>query len=214
MDNSVTREPQPAASEAESRRFRYRLRTLLLSVVVAIVACILFFVYEDWRTYLRVPDPKPRWVLDEGRPWTIEFGRGSGLDGLDTVKIDNDGKVVLHRLTHTPKELICEKTALNLSSQSVSEIMDAVSRDGLLGLDKEYHVRNLSDGTQWVLWIKQGDNEKAVYFDNYFPGAITDFAGSLDAILSRNGMSRAKWAQVPYAEEHVYEHELWSSLER
>jgi hypothetical protein len=81
-------------------------------------------------------------------------------------------------------------------------------------LHKEYHARNVWDGDQWVLWIRQGENEKAVFFDNCFPGAITRFAQLLDDILAKSGVGRARWEQVPDAEERLHEKELWLSLER
>lgn len=183
----TTPETQSAAPKSRRCRFQYSLRTLLLFVTICSVVCGVAVILVDRATYLRVPDPQPAWAIDESRPWTIEFGRGSGRQGLDTVKIGNDSRVVLHRLTSTATTLICEQATINLPPQAVAEILATVSRDGLLRLHKEYHARNVADGSQWIFWIKQGDNQKAVYCDNYFPGAITDFAESLDAVLSRTG---------------------------
>ena len=60
-----------------------------------------------------IPDPKPPWAIDTSRPWSIEVGRGSGWNGLNAVKIDNDGTVVLHRLPDTKDNAICEKATIN-----------------------------------------------------------------------------------------------------
>ncbi len=42
-------------------------------------------------------DKRPSFQIDLSQPFRIEFGRGSGWDGLDTVKIDQTGRVVVHR---------------------------------------------------------------------------------------------------------------------
>jgi hypothetical protein len=83
-----------------------------------------------------------------------------------------------------------------------------------MDLRKAYFDMFIDDGTQWVLWIKQSDNEEAVYFNNYFPGNITRFADSLDDILMQSGLNQAKWANVPDADERAYQQELWSSIKR
>ena len=97
---------------------------------------------------------------------------------------------------------------------AVSEILVAVSRDGLLRLHKAYHAQNIADGGQWILWIKQDINEKAVYCDNNFPAAITAFAESLDAVLSKSGLGQARWERVQNSERRLYQKELWDSIKR
>jgi hypothetical protein len=77
-----------------------------------------------------------------------------------------------------------------LPPEAVAEVLKAVESNGLMGLHKAYHDDNIAAGTQWVLWIKQGEREKSVYFNNSFPRAITAFAGQLDAILARAGWTR------------------------
>jgi len=45
-----------------------------------------------------VKDDRPAFQISPEEPWRIEFGRGSGWHGLDTVKLDQDGRAVFHRL--------------------------------------------------------------------------------------------------------------------
>lgn len=83
----------------------------------------------------------------------------------------------------------------------------------LIGLRKEYH-ENIHDGTQWVLWIKQGEREKSVYFNNNFPHRIKAFAKQLDAILEHAGLDKAAWQPVPQRNSRQHERELWDSIRR
>ncbi len=103
---------------------------------------------------------------------------------------------------------------MKVPPEAVSKILAAVSENGLLRLHKEYRARNVYDGTQWVLRITQGENEKRVYFNNYFPGAITHFAESLDDILVESGVRQIRWEQVPETENRLHEKDLWSSVQR
>jgi hypothetical protein len=101
-----------------------------------------------------------------------------------------------------------------LPPEVVAEVLKAVESNGLMGLHKAYHDDNIADGTQWVLWIKQGEREKSVYFNNSFPRAITAFAGQLDAILARAGLDKVAWQPVPERESRQHEKELWDSIKR
>lgn len=42
---------------------------------------------------------KPVFAVNPSKDYMIEFGRGSGLEGLDTVAVSSDGTAVFHRLT-------------------------------------------------------------------------------------------------------------------
>lgn len=101
---------------------------------------------------------------------------------------------------------------MTLSSAAVGKIFEAVSTCGLMRLSKEYHARNIEDGTQWILWIKQGENEKAVYFNNDFPEAITRFAETVDNVLLESGSVQVQWERFPDVEHHQHEKDLWSRI--
>lgn len=162
-------------------------------------------------------DDRPAFTIDHTQPFWLEFGRGSGLDGLNTVKIDQTGKVVLHRMKSDRQPnvtvLSWEVTILQLSPEAVAEVLKAVESNGLMGLHKAYHA-DVHDGTQWVFWAKQGEREKSVYFNNSFPRAINAFAEQLDAILARAGLDKATWRPVPEGESRQHERELWDSIRR
>jgi hypothetical protein len=173
-------------------------------------------------------DDRPAFTIDRTQPFWLEFGRGSGWHGLDTVKIDQTGRVVLHRMKSTRQEnlnvlswevatlqvLSWEVATLQLPPEVVAEVLKAVESNRLMGLHRAYRDDKIADGTQWVLWIKQGEREKSVYFDNSFPRAITAFAEQVDAILARAGLNKVAWQPVPERESRQHEKELWDSIRR
>lgn len=164
----------------------WRSRWLLIAFAVALIAGVCLLVERNKRPTLNIDHTQPFW---------IEFGRGSGLNGLDTVKIDQTGKAILRKMKSTHQNLSWEVATLQLSRGELDEVLKAVESNKLMGLQKSYH-RNLADGTQWVLWIRQGKHENSVYFNNNFPGSITAFADQLDAILTRAGLEKAMWQPV------------------
>jgi hypothetical protein len=155
--------------------------------------------------------------LDPGAPYRIELGRGSGLYGLNTVQILHDRTVTLHRRGREhggqtlPEEFV-ETATIHLSVEDLTEVLDAVEDTGVLSLYKEYHEPGVADGTQWVLWVQQGQRETSVYCDNYFPKSMVRFADALDRILARNGIEHANWRRVDDDEALSYDRALWDSI--
>jgi hypothetical protein len=151
-------------------------------------------------------------------PYRIEFGRGSGWHGLDTIKIRQDGTVTLHRLSREYIGQVAndfvETATLQLRPESLARVREAVDGTGVLGLYREYHEPDVADGTQWVLWVQQGEGETSVYCNNYFPKAIVRFADALDGILAEGGLGEVEWHRVPDAEARNHERELWDSIKR
>ena len=122
-----------------------------------------------------------------------------------TVAIAEDGEVLLHR---SHRDGSWERSSLHLSPAHIRAVAQAVARHGLPHLAKEYHT-NVADGTQWVLWIRQGQRQKATYFDNSFPASIRDFASELDGILRSAGYDTVSWQSV---KSRDHEKELWNSI--
>jgi hypothetical protein len=146
--------------------------------------------------------------------WRIEFGRGSGWHGLETVKVASDGSVVVHRFNQQADDGSWETASLTLPPDAVAEVLASVDKHQLLALRKTYRANNVADGTQWVFWFRQKQTEKSAYFDNEFPRAIEQFAGDLDRILAANGLGAAVWHPVPKAEARRHDRELWDSIRR
>ena len=162
-------------------------------------------------------DDRPTLTIDRIQPFQLEFGRGSGRAGLDTVKIDQTGRVVLHRMKSDRQQdvtvLSWETATLLLSPEGLAEVLKTLESNDLMRLHKAYHT-DVRDGTQWVLWVRQGEREKSVYFDNSFPRAITAFADQLDAILARAGSDKLAWQPVSEQESRQHDRELWDSIKR
>jgi len=138
----------------------------------------------------------------------MEFGRGSGWHGLDTVKIFRDGTVTLHRQVRNP---YWETTTFKLADEAMTEVLSAVDANRLSALLKEYDG-SVADGTQWVLWFEQDGVEKTVYCDNRFPDEIVRFAKDLDGILAKNGLEDVKWQRVNVDDARKHERKLWDSI--
>ncbi len=143
-------------------------------------------------------DDRPAFIIDRTKPFLVEIGRGGYRTGLDTIKVDHTGRIVLHRAYHQKRQddqydLIFEIATLQLSPDALVEVVKAVEANNLMALGKAYYDARIADGTQWVLWIRQGEQEKVVYCDNRFPPAITEFAEQLDEIISRAGLDDSKW---------------------
>jgi hypothetical protein len=180
-----------------------------------------------------LPDYVERKVVEDGRqvfqidpdlPYHIELGQGSGWHGLDTVRITSDGMVVLFRSHHVylPRHPLFfwqtemhvfywETATFQLDKDAQQAVLQAIADCQLLKLHKTYSA-NIADGTQWVLWIKQSDKEKSVYFDNHFPKEICDFAKRLDEILHQGGRTHVQWRKVPASKERLHEKQLWESI--
>lgn len=158
-------------------------------------------------------DDRPVFRIDPAQPFRLELGRGSGWDGLDTTRIDQDGKVVLYRSRRPEAEPQWETAALRLRPESLTEVLKAVESNGLMSLHRAYHS-DVRDGTQWVFWVRQGGQEKSVYFNNRFPRSATRFAQQLDGVLDRAGLGTAAWQPVPAGESRQHERELWDSIRR
>jgi hypothetical protein len=97
-----------------------------------------------------------------------------------------------------------------LPPEALAKVLAAVESNCLTHLHRSYADTNIADGTQWVLWIKQGDREKSVYFDNYFPRAIKRFAKQLDEILWPHSQV-ATWQAADF---NRVGQELWDSIKR
>jgi hypothetical protein len=186
-------------------------RRLLMLIATALIVPV--GGWAVWRAFAA-----SAFTIDRTQPFWLEFGRGSGWHGLNTVKLDQTGRVLLHRMKYTREENVIvqswEVATLQLPQEQLAEVVKAVESNNLMGLHKAYHDKNIADGTQWVLWIKQGDQEKSVYFNNTFPKEITAFAKQLDAILARAGLDKAAWQPVPKQQSRQHERELWDSIER
>ena len=192
------------------------MKRLLLVLAALVVGCSGRVETDSERTET---DDRPAFTIDRAKPFWLEIGRGGYRGGLDTIKIDQTGKVLLHRTSRRKKQdgsddLICEVATLQLSPEALVEVLKSVDANNLMALAKAYYVAGIADGTQWILWIRQGEQEKAVYCDNSFPKAITEFAEQFDALLGRAGLDNATWKSETWKDFWENEHELKGCIRR
>ena len=160
-------------------------------------------------------DGKSPFIFDPQKSIEIEFGRGSGLDGLNTIKISKTGKVLLHRsrLTYQDEKISTqwEYSEFYLSAEDVSQLSDFIGKHHISRLHSAYHAA-VDDGTQWIFWIKQGEHEKSIYCNNHFPEEIVSFAKFLDELLIKKGVCNLKWQRVPENNAREHEKKLWERI--
>lgn len=143
--------------------------------------------------------------FDPTQPFHLDFGRGDGLNGLETTAIEPGGRTHLCRRKSIEE---WERTVVVLGRDQLNDVAKAISRNQLVNLAKLYDG-GIYDGTQWVLWIRQDGLQKVVYFDNKFPSSIRRFASELDGILSSAGIEKAEWHPTS---GKLYDRELWDSI--
>ncbi len=149
-------------------------------------------------------------LIDLSEPIEIEFGRGSGLDGLNTVRILPNGDVKLFRVPMAGKTT-WQYGQFTLTLGEMSRILDSMKATRLLTLQRVYHG-GVSDGTQWVLSVRQSSHVRCVYFDNHFPEAIVEFTNSLDNILSNGESRRIVWKPLSTNDACRQQDALWGEI--
>ena len=158
-------------------------RLLITTVGVGIIAGVSF---ERWQTQ---SDPTGPFPFNPSQPYNLVLGRGSVLDGFNTVAIYPDGRVVLNqKATQTS----WERATVRLSPEEVKLVAESVLRNQLPSLKKEYH-RDVFDGRQWELIIQQSGRVKETYFNNHFPASIVNFSRELDSIIQNASRNRLDW---------------------
>src|SRR5262245_35390826 len=81
-------------------------------------------------------DDRPPFVIDGTQPFRLEFGRGSGWHGLNTIQIDQTGRTILHRLKSERRRdetvLSWEVATLQLSAEALAEVLKSVESNDLM----------------------------------------------------------------------------------
>lgn len=154
------------------------IRFLYLAILIAVVSGCWYAPVTKTNLTV-VVDEGPVFSIQADSRFVLEFGRGSGSHGLDTVSIDDIGTVVTHRRTNTG----LEKSSFSITATEIAAILNSLKLNGIMTLDREYHHEGIADGIQWVFRAEQGDNKKSIYFNNHFPDKIILFASDLDSIL-------------------------------
>lgn len=162
-----------------------------------------------------VPDKK-KFDFDPSKPFRLEFGRGSGWTGLNTIKIEENGSVAVHMLREEKiKGVIysyCENGLLKLSEKDLRIITDKIVELEILDMDMSYYAEGIRDGTQWIFWVQQGKEQKSIHFSNHFPKKILYISVIIDEILENAGYNVIKWKRFPNRETLFHQIDIWNSI--
>lgn len=154
------------------------------------------------------PSKTAAFAVDTKKDFHFELGRGSGMEGLDTIEFGSNGEVTLFRQQPQAK---WQTAALKLAPVAIARIFEVVRTEGIMEMPSAFHA-NAYDGTQWVLWIKQDQKSKAIYCNNYFPAGVKRLAEQVDKELAAAGLDRIKWKDVPTKKFREHEKPLWKCL--
>lgn len=176
--------------------------------LIATVTLVLTSMGQEFPLSRTSPSKTPAFTVDPTKDFHFELGRGSGWAGLDTISFGRDGVVTLYK--QLPEERWRTAT-LTLDTAAIGRIFDAVRTEGIMTMAAAYHA-DMNDGTQWVLWIKQADLSKAIYFNNHFPQAVRRLAKVIDSELDSAGLETVRWKKVPKNKVRLHEKPLWNSI--
>ena len=151
-----------------------------------------------------VPDTR-RIKFDSSQVYRIAFWRGSGLDGLETVEIDENLNARLYRQTSNGLETCNISLALN----EYGVVTDSIHKNRLFELDRAYHAE-VADGTQWIVWIRQNEISKTIYCNNYFPDSLRLFAKDVDSVFDIDD-DLLEWSLVPASLAGDHDTHIWDA---
>jgi len=163
-------------------------RTIVIVCVGLLIGCT--SKTESETGVKRVNDDDNRWEFNRRLSYRLTIGTGSGKSGYETIDILNSGRVVEHRFTG---ERGFERAVYEIPDESVQEIAQLLKLLKIESLAKEYHL-GLSGGTQGILVIRQGENLKRSYFNNYFPELIVKFINDVRKIVQHSRID--EWEPV------------------
>lgn len=141
-------------------------------------------------------------------PDLVEFGRGSGRDGLATVSIDGEGVVTIHRAGFGNPEW--ERGTVRLSAEQRIAIAERIYRDQIYAMDGSYSA-GVMDGWQFVLRLIEGDDETVVYCDNQCPPRVDRFIEEVNRMVEEAGRDGYGWTWVRGSE---HDDALWDAVRR
>ena len=153
----------------------------------------------------RINNDQPKFAIQLDEDFCFKFGRGSGLNGLNSLSINSNGMVLAHE--HSSSGI--RRTSFSITPTELTAIIASVKSNQIIALDHEYHTEGVVDGTQWIFLAEQGKKLKSIYFNNNFPVAITSFAMELDSILDIESRE-LEWDATTSGSEVATQ--LWGSL--
>lgn len=142
----------------------------------------------------------------------LVFGRGSGMDGLETVSVSPDGQVTVVRIT-PGSNISWQRAEFRLSQDEHAALSQLVTTHHLADLGPRY-AADVMDGTQWILMLREagGDDAHVVYCDNAFPPEVERFATELDVLLRLHERPRLTWNELTSDQAREHAAPLWDAV--
>jgi hypothetical protein len=149
-----------------------------------------------------------RVVLDH--QFEFQFGQGSGLNGLNILKIASDGNAVYefhkNRTDWNRKTFVIDQTQLNALVEKINSL-------NVLGMKNNYQDSKIYDGSQWCLLIRFSGKMKSIYFNNQFPSEINHLSDFIHQTIIEPLGSNAETIRITEKEARENQRELWGSIQ-
>ncbi len=166
---------------------------------------------QDGERRLRI-EPDPAWAgpedfhlrLDDS--FEFQLGLGSGLHGLNLVKIFADGTASYVYETAGG----WNRKSFSVPRRDVERLVEKVNALRVFGLAQVYSDPNIEDGAQWCLLIKTGGRKKRVYCNNYFPGELQELAEFVHRMVVQPAAAQARGMPISLEELRQNEKEVWA----
>ena len=176
---------------------RTRFLALVLVTLALVLGCALVYNWDLIR-------PAP-WPVVYDSTFEFQLGQGSGLDGLDLIKIAPNGSAVYQY--HSPSMDWSRKT-FQLTSAEMQSLVDKLNELKIVALNDHY-TGNIHDGTQWCLFVKSQGHLKRIYCNNRFSGRVEKLADFVHKKIINRAGSKASAVSVPPDHYREFEAEIW-----
>lgn len=166
------------------------------------VALILLLSFVFWIFW-------PRSDPDSGVDFWFQLGQGSGMHGLDLIRVTADGGVSYEYLSSSG----WARKRFSIDQKMIQSLKEKIDHLGIQNLKPAYH-RPIADGTQWCLLIKGDGRPKAIYCDNNFPKPVVDLAEFVHKNILEPNATNIEGEIVTDRQHERHEKELWNSIRR
>jgi hypothetical protein len=125
-------------------------------------------------------------ALGEAGDFRFVLSQGGGLSGYDTLVIDASGKAaILFHPRHREREnrsAWWRQITFQLSGEQIMALKGEIAKERIFDLKKAYRA-DVFDGTQWIVRVRAGRDQKLVSCDNHFPREVIALSNFVRALL-------------------------------
>jgi len=157
-------------------------------------------------------DKSPTTPLVADSTFEFQLGQGSGLHGLNLVKITAAGEGFYD---YPLDDIKWQQWKFHVDNQTMEKLVEKINNLKIMNMKRVYEDPNVADGTQWCLLIKGNGNAKSIYFNNKFPDQIKQLADYVHNTVMGPMRQSGKVKSGPLPEEEFLKHqrEIWDSIQ-